>query len=98
MKSNITNLIHINEIYVYNIDLVEHLEKVWLDKNFPDRPFNSHIDIYNPNGNNNYVMRCKNHVIPFVIGEYDECVVELSEQQTKEYKTFRDLHDIFYQK
>lgn len=96
MQIDISSIINNDPVYVNSIELLELLETLWLNKNFPDRPGNSSIDIYNPRCNNNYVLRGQVHTIPFVIGKYEEKVIELTEQQTAEYKVISDMFDIFY--
>lgn len=96
MQVDITNILEFGPVHVDSVNLIEMLQEVWMDKNFPDRPFQSHIDIYNSNGSQNYVMRCKELSHPFKMGKYDEYAVELTAQQTSEYKVIRDMHNIFY--
>lgn len=97
MQVDITNVVEIAPVYADSVNLIEMLQKAWMDKNFPDRPFYSHIDIYNPNGNSNYVMQCRKATFPFEVGKYDEYTIELTAQQTAEYKIIRKMHNIFYE-
>lgn len=93
MKTDISRLIHLENLYVYSIDLVEHLEHVWLDKNFPDRPPRNRIDLHS---DGTCVMECERLAQPIKMGNYDKYTIKLTDQQTKEYKTLRHMHDMFY--